>query len=601
MRQWRSIRRGRRATLRAGMGATFGALVLPALALGQAAAPAGSLPTREELEHGAPPVRPNTPAASRLHVDDTIEHAPCALDDPAYAAIKVHITRATFANLGPVSPETLDAAWKPYQGSEQPIAVLCRIRDAAATALRAAGYLAAVEVPVQRISDGEVRFEVRYARITQVRVIGHPGNNRHLLEAFLGKLVDGQVFNRFRAEREVLLARDIPGYDLYLTLKPAGTGAGAMIAEVRVESTPIEVDATLTDLAAPATGRIGGQLRVSFNGLTGLGDQTTLSAYSTSQFRKQQIWQAGHQMDLGATGWDLSAHVTYAVTRPALGNALPSVHAHTFLANVATSYALLRHDPLTLRVAAGIDLVDQTVTFGGQELSRDRLRVAYLRLDGLAHDPHGVQPWGLPRWRVSGSAELRHGLSILSASPDCATETSLCTAKGAVAPSVALGDPQATVLRTSAEGEFNPSRLFSIDLALRAQWASAPVYAFEQFSLGNYSIGRGYAPGAVVGDDGFAAAIDLRGPWLQLSRHDRIAAQPFVFSDNGWAWRRDLPGVPTADLHALGGGVRMAFGSLAQLDATLAVPLNRLAGEAKVEPPLFLVTLSTRLWPWRYR
>jgi hypothetical protein len=32
-----------------------------------------------------------------------------------------------------------------------------------------------------------------------------------------------------------------------------------------------------------------------------------------------------------------------------------------------------------------------------------------------------------------------------------------------------------------------------------------------------------------------------------------------------------------------------------------AVPLARLATETKVEPPLFLITLSTRLWPWRYR
>ena len=41
-----------------------------------------------------------------------------------------------------------------FVGQEQPVAMICEIRDRAATILREAGYIAAVEVPEQRIADG---------------------------------------------------------------------------------------------------------------------------------------------------------------------------------------------------------------------------------------------------------------------------------------------------------------------------------------------------------------------------------------------------------------------------------------------------------------
>lgn len=600
-----SYRTAGRARLAACGGLALSILTLtPAVSLAQTAPPPGALglPTREELQAGAPPKRTApAPALSRLHVEDSVEHAPCALDAPQYASVRVRIAHATFANLGPVPAAALDPAWTAYVGTDQPISVLCRIRDAAATSLRAQGYLAAVEVPVQRISEGQVRFEVLYAQIASVRVIGHPGRNRAVLQGYLRRLVDGKVFNRFAAEREVLLARDIPGYELYLTLKPSGTGAGNMIAEVRVENTPLVIDATLSDLAAPATGRFGGQVRATFNGLTGMGDQTTLSVYSTAQFHKQQIWQAGHTLQLGSSGLQLATHLTYAVTRPALGGGLPPVMARTLLYDLGAMYPLLRHEAGDLRVAGGIDLVDQEVTLGGQPLSRDRLRVGFVRLDGTLHDPRGSTPWGVPLWRISASLELRHGLQVLGASPYCVTPSNPCFVTGFVPPSVPLGDPQATVVRGSADVELNPARALSLDFGLRGQVASGALYAFEQFSLGNYTVGRGYVPGAVVGDEGLALSADLRGPVLRVANDAGIALQPFVFADNGWTWRLQTAHAGHAALHSAGGGARLSFGTMAQLDATFAVPLARLPGEAKVEPPLFLITLSTRFWPWRYR
>ena len=73
-----------------------------------------------------------------------------------------------FNNLKGATPEELRPSWAAYAGTSQPVAVLCEMRDAAATILRDKGYLAAVQVPTQRIENGVVTME------TLVRA-GHHG------------------------------------------------------------------------------------------------------------------------------------------------------------------------------------------------------------------------------------------------------------------------------------------------------------------------------------------------------------------------------------------------------------------------------------------
>jgi len=560
-----------------------------------AGVPSG-VPTREELERGAPQT---SQQPSRLTVEGDVERSPCALDNPAYGDIRITLTKATFGNLGPVPENLMAESYQQYLGTEQPITVVCRIRDAAATMLRAMGYIAAVEVPVQRITNGEVRFEVLYARVTSVRVVGKPGRNEQLFGAYLQKLADGEIFNRFKAERVVLLARDVPGYDVRLSLKPAGSGAGNMVAEVRLEQTPVTVDFAANNFSAISTGRVGGQVRASFNGLTGMGDRTTLAVYSTSDFHEQQIYSLGHDMLLGGNGLRLGGHLTYAETAPTLGATVPPVDVRTVYANLELGYPLVRRQAFTLRGAMGLDLLNQKVRFGGAPLSRDRLRVAYLRFDMDGLDVKGVGPDGSVGWRANGAVELRKGVSLMGASPYCAASPALCAAPGFVPPSIAQGNPQATVLRASASVEMHLLRPLTFVIAPRMQISSDPVFAFEQFSLGNFTLGRGYDPGALIGDSGVGFAAEARMTPFRLTPQSRFELQPYVFSDNGWTWlkRSAVPGPQS--LHSVGGGMRITFGGQARLDLSAAVPLSTLPGEANRRPVRVLASLAVNLLPWR--
>lgn len=558
----------------------------------------GAAPTRDELT----PVNPQREEVKpRVTIEDGVERSPCALDDPAYADIKVTLTAANFNNLGPVPASELTASYADYLGKELPISTLCRIRDSAATKLRALGYVAAVQVPVQRIENGVVGFEVLFAKVTGIRVVGKGGANERQVESYLSKLADGQFFNRFRAERYLLLARDIPGYDVRLSLKPAGTGAGDTIAEITLTRTPVVVDFSAQNFAAATTGRYGGQLRATFNGLTGLGDKTTISVYSTSQFNEQQIYQFGHELLIGGNGLKLGGRITYALTRPDLGPTIPKVSAKTTYANGELSYPFVRSLGYSIRGALGFDYLNQTVEFAASPLSDDKLRVAYVRFDMDAVDLKGRGPDGGVLWRITGSAEARQGLSVFNASINCLKAPLVCGANGFTPPSLPDGNPKSTVFRLAASFELHPLKNITFIVSPRAQFTNTSVFSFEQFSTGNYSIGRGFDPGAIVGDKGAGAQVELRVDTLRLDPRSNIAFQPYVFSDNAWISDKGSTFNNPMRLNSAGGGLRIDLGGRARIDMSGAVPLSTLPGEFKRRKPRFLVSISTTLLPWRAR
>ena len=122
-----------------------------------------SAPTREQVEQVRPP--PETQPRGRLTVEGGVERAPCALDRPDYQNIRFTLADVTFDDLKGLAPDAMRPAFAPYVGQEHPVAILCEIRDRAATILREAGYIAAVEVPEQRIEGGRVHFTVLMARL----------------------------------------------------------------------------------------------------------------------------------------------------------------------------------------------------------------------------------------------------------------------------------------------------------------------------------------------------------------------------------------------------------------------------------------------------
>jgi hemolysin activation/secretion protein len=560
-------------------------------------------PTREQIQPPRP--EPTDAAPARLTVEGGIEHAPCALDRPEYRNINFTLRDVVFDDLRGLPVARLRAAFAPYVGQERNVALICEIRDRAATILREAGYVAAVEVPEQRIADGIVHFQVLMARLVGIRVRGNAGRAERMIAGYLNKLTEQEVFNRYDAERYLLLAGDLPGYNVRLALRSAGAARGEVIGEVTVERQAALVDITIQDFGSHELGRWGALARAQIFGLTGLGDRTTLAVFSTADTNEQQTIQVAHDLRLGGEGFAIGGQLTYAWANPDLGNPAIDVRSRTLFATLEASYPFIRRQSRTLRAAAGIDLIDQDIDFNTIPLNRDHLRVAFARLD---LDALGLAPGNPrytlaePRWRLSGTAEIRQGLDILGATEPCGPSFVHCIGAGIVPPTRLEGEPAATVLRGAFYGEFRPVPRVTFALGARGQYSHRPLLSFEEYSAGNYTAGRGYDPGTLLGDSGIGLQAELRfGSAVPVAANE-FRVEPYVFFDQAWVWNLDRAfAIPRGELSSAGGGIRAAYGNRFRIDVLIAAPLDPGPLQVRKGDPRLLVSFTTRLWPWRSR
>ena len=560
--------------------------------------------TREEIQRDRLEQQLRTEGQS-VAVDGALERAPCPLAGPQFADLKFTLTGAQFTGLERVNAALVTPSYSGLVGQEVPVSAICDIRDRAGTILRQAGYLAAVQVPVQKIDDGVVRFDVVLARISAVQVRGDAGSSTKALQQYINQLVDQPVFNIDDAERYLLLARDIPGLDVRLVLQPAPRESGAQPGDVvgifNVDRTPVYADINVQNFGSRAVGEFGGLVRVRLNGLTGLGDETTLSYYAAADFSEQQVAQIGHEFRLGGDGFKLGGNVTFAKSVPDIAG--PNVfRSETFVGSAYGSYPFKRAQTSNVIGTLGFDFIDQDVELTALPLSKERLRVLYARLDFNAIDSASLTGAGgysaiEPRFAVAGSAEIRQGLDIFGASKPCGPAFVNCTAPGFIPPSRLDGDPTALVIRAQGQMDFRPDPLLTFSLKPRIQISPNALLSYEQISGGNYTAGRGFDPGAVIGDSGYGGQVEL-AYGSQVPKTPRgIALQPYAFFDIMAVHTKNVGGDPQT-VSSIGGGLRATLGRIGNLDIFGAVPLERAPFQTQRGDVRLLATLSIRLAPW---
>ncbi|MEO0698157.1 MAG: ShlB/FhaC/HecB family hemolysin secretion/activation protein, partial [Pseudomonadota bacterium] len=523
-------------------GATALALLASAPVSAQAVPPAPpqiTPPNRTEL---VPPSLRRQERPTTLTIDGGFERAPCALDRAEYADITLTLSGAEFIGLDRVPDLSLAAAYEGYIGRELPLSVMCDIRAQANGILRAAGYLATVEIPEQNLGDGVADFRVIFGRLAAVRVRGDAGPSEQTAARYLRKLVEQDVFNTLDAERYLLLADDLPGLSVRLSLRPAVDGEpGDLVGEVAVLREKGAMFANVQNLGSETIGRYGATVLGELYDLTGLGDRTYVTAFTTLDLVEQQTFQIGHDFALGSEGLRLGGSLTYSTTDP--DNNLPGIdiESESVIGSVFATLPVERTRKQSSYVQFGFDIVDQNVDVANVPLTRDRVRTLYARVSREFTDAQSIQRQGgytpyEPRLRYGYSAEIRQGFDVFSTSPDCRPDLLACVSGGAVPPSRIEADPTPFLIRYTGQAEYRPTPLWTFALNAQGQISSSPLPAFEEFAAGNFSIGRGYDPGAVLGDSGVAGAFEVRYGSLVPKSADAEAFQPYVFTDVAYAW-----------------------------------------------------------------
>jgi hemolysin activation/secretion protein len=591
-----------RATFRTtALAASFAVFMSSLPAWGQSSV---ATPTREEIQRGVIDEALKG-QAQPLSVDGEVERSACPLAGPEFSDFRFTLKSVDFTGLISVDPASLRSSYADYVGQEVPVAVVCDIRDRAAAILRSDGYLAAVQVPPQTIDQGNVRFDVLMARMTAVQVRGNAGSSEGLLRKYIEKLAAQPVFNINTADRYLLLARDIPGLDVRLSLRPvsaeSGGQPGEVVGEFNVVRTPVYADINIQNFGSEAVGRFGGLARIRFNGLTGMGDETVISGYSTSDFKEQQVLQVGHEFQVGGEGLKFGGIFTYAWTKPELAGGF-DIKSETLVAGAHASYPFVRKQSRNIFGTIGLDYIDQRTDILGTRANEDRLSVAYARLDFNQIEPDSISGRDgysafEPKWGVGGSLEIRQGLDILGASQGCGPAFVNCIGQ-TVLPIRADGDPTAFVIRGQAKIDFRPTPLLAFTLKPRLQFSPNALFSYEEVSGGNYTTGRGYDPGTIIGDSGYGLQTEVSYGSLVPDSVESIAIQPYLFFDMMGVWNKNIPGDPQK-LYSGGGGVRSTIGQQASLDLMAVVPLKRAGFQTRRDSARALLTLTVQLAPWR--
>lgn len=569
-----------------GMAAALAAVPAMAQVLPPTAPPSlpQNLPSRQEVTPPAPDLANNDPRA-QVDTRGAFQQGNCPF---AASPLKVAISQLVFTRpdgspLQPVIAEALANSELPT--GEQPIAVVCEIRDEANAALRRKGWIASVQIPAQEIADGVLKLQLVTAKIVQMRIRGDAGRYESLLRERLAKIEAMDPLNEREAERLLLLAGDVPGLDVALSLQASGGAQGEVIGDLTVSSRRFAMFANAQNYNARVLGRETVYARGEIYGLTGLGDITYVGASTTTDFQEQIILQGGHIFQLGSAGTTFGARATYAWSRPDLGEL--DLRTNTLATGFDVVHPLIRSIRSNTRVRGGVDYIDQIARVGSGDnavtLTEDKLRIAFIGVDA---DHTILDKNGNSFLSVAASGEVRKGLGILGAS-----ERGFANG---VLTSRLYGNPQAWVIRGIVDATLRIGPVFSFAATGQMQWANDALLNYEEFALGSLTIGRGYDPGSNSGDRAAGGRFELRA---DPAITPRFGTQFYGFYDRLHLRNLDqvrLEGPRTFE--SVGGGLRFSLPNAMVLDVAYAKPLDKaLLLDERKPPARVLVSLTVQL------
>ena len=332
----------------------------------------------------------------------------------------------------------------------------------------------------------------------------------------------------------------------------------------------------VSNLAAKETGRWGGQLRAQAFGLTGLGDQTYVSIYSTSDFKEQQILQAGHSFRPGNEGLTVNGQFTYAWTQavdPLERWRGQTSRSETLFATLGAAYPLIRTQAKNLSLGAGFDFVNQKTDLL-IPIARDRLRVLGRAPISTRSTCARAGPSGTSR---HAGASSRHRRVRCQQDLPCKANVPMDRRRRA--------GSTPTRPRSWSGSTARPSSASSIRLLSRSCRApnmrSTNCCRSSSSRLGNYTVGRGYEPSILTGDSGVGVAVELRGPRLSaVPAHAAVrfslmpSAMPPGHGPGGSSKTSQAPLARSPAPQVRRSGVRGEFGDRAAIDMSLAVPID---------------------------
>lgn len=480
------------------------------------------------------------------------------------------------------SEDELLAPYRELFGSQISFAHLYAITAGLTKKYRDAGYLLSrVIIPEQEVdqSGAVIRLLVVEGFIESIEYTG----DERILERFKSyfapvekKLVGRKPLKHSDFERYMLLMQDVAGITISSRLQK-GTQLGSATLVLDVQGDLVEGNLGWGNTGTEASGPGIASAGLSVNTLPVIGAQTTVSYAQANNYREYWSVQVAERYQM----WNgLTFNASYAYSdSPEMDTDFARLFdyttwSHTF--NVGASYPLIRSRDLNLSFGVNYEHRNSKADVFNGRFTRDRLRTLSVNANMDFSDALGGVTQIIPT--------VYRGLNVFDASDES------FDASNSLAPAefwkfgIYISRDQAL------------PHGFSLFTAAEAQFSDSSLSSYNKFYMGGSQFGRGYDPGVIEGDNGFAVLFEPR--WTcQLSKETTL--QLFTFIDWGTVWTsKSVWGVPDSqDAASAGAGIRLSghegedYLPGFNISAFIAQPLKE-AGDDPGDSPRFVLQVG---------
>ncbi|WP_434705030.1 ShlB/FhaC/HecB family hemolysin secretion/activation protein [Pseudomonas sp. Z1-12] len=506
---------------------------------------AATLPTRPIPDAGRilqelPIPQQELPQSIRLDVE-----APQPAQEKVGGA-KVQLNAVRFTDNTRIDEASLQRVVAPAVGKAHDLDELREIARQVTLYYRENGYpFARAYLPAQRMANGELTIAVIEGRYGKVTAVNDDAKLAEQAQPFLDDLKPGDVIERDRLERSILVLSDLPGVAVRPVIRPGDElGTGDLNAQVS-KTKAFEGKATLDNHGNRYSGRNRLTVQGDWNSPMMLGDKLSAAVMATDE--ELYFGSLGYSMPLGTSG--LRGNVGYAQSAYDLGEEFADLGATgtAEVSSIGLSYPLIRSNQANLMLAGQYqhkELEDKYEVLGlSFEKSSNSLPIS-LQFD--------VRDTLFGGGITYGGATLTYG--------DLKLDSALRE-----------GDRQTA----QTEGQFSKvnvdlARLqalpanFTLFARVLGQWSQDNLDSSEDFSLGGIDGVRAYPQSEASGDEGMLTQIELRYPIDKLTPYLFWDAGKVRINHNEWADEQN-----TRSISGGGVGLRAQYGPLS-FDATVA-------------------------------
>ncbi len=490
----------------------------------------------------AAPVPLSEPPASPPPVSPP---APAPAAEPSFRLQAVEIDGATA-----IDPADFAPLWAPLIGQPVSVSTLTALADRIGAAYRDRGYvLSQAVVPAQTIEDGRVRILVIEGFIDRIAVEGGTPGQAAAAARLFAPVATDRPLRMTTLERSVLLSRDTFAGSVETVLDPSPVTFGAADLDVLLEPDRFTgfaaADNRGSRLYGPLTLTAGGSaynllgLNERIDGLLALSPDSTSLAYGEALLDLPLPALEGTLLDGGRL--EISANTSHGepdLARSGSQDLTVTTDESNLSAGLVVPFIRTRSQNLFGRLGIDWQSSESVTRFAGSDAdSTDRLTVLRAQVTWDKADRFG----GV----TLVDAGLRQGLDL----------GSRIEAEGPAA-----GDPQftaasLTLSRLQRLGDAG----WSVYAEAIGQLAANVLPNSERFSLGNSTIGRGFAPGNTSGDSGWGGRLELRRDVSGEGLGGMQATQFYAFGDYGRTYDRaaERDGDQWEELGSVGIGARI--------------------------------------------